>query len=156
MDHIAIMKKSWGLIPKILSGDKTIESRWYQTRRAPWNKIKTGDKVFFKNSGEAIVAQATVSKVRQFSIGNVKDMRKIIGAYGKEICLVNSNPAQWNRLPRYCILVGLKNPKMVNKPFHINKSGFGISAAWITISDINKIKNGGTQSLPKNHQTTGR
>ena len=25
MDHVAIMQKSWGLLPKILSGEKTIE-----------------------------------------------------------------------------------------------------------------------------------
>ncbi|MEI7477466.1 MAG: hypothetical protein WCJ81_02865 [bacterium] len=39
MDHVAIMKKSRKLIPKIVSGEKTIESRWYQTKRAPWNTV---------------------------------------------------------------------------------------------------------------------
>lgn len=53
MHHVAIMKPSWKLIPKILSGEKTIESRWYQTRRAPWNGIAAGDVVYFKDSGEA-------------------------------------------------------------------------------------------------------
>lgn len=33
MEHVAIMKKSWGLTRKILSGEKTIESRWYRFRR---------------------------------------------------------------------------------------------------------------------------
>ena len=56
MHHVAIMNKSWNLIPKIISGEKSIESRWYQTKRTPWDKIKAGDKIFFKNSGEAIIA----------------------------------------------------------------------------------------------------
>jgi len=43
MDHVAIMTPSWKLIPKILDGKKTIESCWYQTRRAPWGKIAIGD-----------------------------------------------------------------------------------------------------------------
>ena len=55
MDHVAIMNKSWGLIPKILSGSKTIESRWYKTKRTPWDKIAKGDTVYFKNSGEQVV-----------------------------------------------------------------------------------------------------
>lgn len=51
MHHIAIMNGPWNLIPKILSGEKTIESRWYRTRRAPWGGIRAGDTVYFKDSG---------------------------------------------------------------------------------------------------------
>jgi len=54
MDHIAIMKKSWGLTEKILSRRKIIESRWYSAMRKPWNKIKEGKTVYFKNSGEPV------------------------------------------------------------------------------------------------------
>lgn len=42
MDHVAILRKDWKLLPKILSGEKTIESRWYQTKRGSYNKIKEG------------------------------------------------------------------------------------------------------------------
>lgn len=66
MDHVAIMRKSWGLLPKILSGEKTIESRWYMARYAPWNRIEKGDIVYFKNSGEPVTVKAEVSKVMQF------------------------------------------------------------------------------------------
>ena len=38
MDHVAIMKKSWGLIPKILDGRKKIESRWGIHKCSPWGK----------------------------------------------------------------------------------------------------------------------
>ena len=53
-NHIAIMKKSWGLIPKILDGTKTCESRWYRSRVAPWDKIRPGDNLYFKNAGEPV------------------------------------------------------------------------------------------------------
>ena len=33
MEHVAIMKKSWGLIEKILSEEKTAESHWYKTKQ---------------------------------------------------------------------------------------------------------------------------
>ncbi len=40
MDHVAVMKKSWGLVPKILAGEKICESRWYKSKRPPWDIIK--------------------------------------------------------------------------------------------------------------------
>ena len=48
MDHVAIMKKSWGLTEKIISGEKKIESRWYKFRHSPWGKIKKGDNLFVR------------------------------------------------------------------------------------------------------------
>lgn len=149
MHHVAIMKKSWGLIPKILNGEKTIESRWYQTRRAPWDKIKTGNIVFFKNSGEPVTIQANVSKILQFEIRTLSDARNIVKKYGREICLVNKNPKTWNRLPKYCVLIWLANPQSVKKPFNIDKRGFGISTAWLVVNDIYKIKKaqGGNEEI---------
>lgn len=140
MDHVAIMNKSWKLIPKILSGEKSIESRWYQTKRTPWNKINKKDKIYFKNSGEPIIATATISNVLQFEIKSITDVTKIIKKYGKEICLVNNNPKTWNKLPKYCILIYLQKPKLIRTPFLINKKGFGIGTAWITTTNIDTLK----------------
>ncbi len=140
MHHVAIMKKSWGLIPKIISGEKTIESRWYQTRRAPWNRIQVGDIIYFKNSGEPIVAKTVISKVLQFELKNSIDAKKIVKRFGKDICLVERDVSKWGRLPRYGILMWLKNPQKIKIPFCINKRGFGASSAWITTSHIRNIQ----------------
>lgn len=133
------MNKSWQLIPKIISGEKKIESRWYQTKRAPWDRVHSGDLVFFKNSGEPVIARAEVAAVLQFEIGTNKDATQIINDYGTEICLVNSEPSTWGKLPKYCILIGLKNPQLVDRPFRINKLGFGTGAAWLLVEDIESI-----------------
>lgn len=140
MDHVAVMNKSWRLIPKILSVEKTIESRWYLTKRAPWGKIWKGDRIFFKNSGEAVTAQASVSRVWQFEIKVMAEAMKIIQDHGREICLVRPDPRTWGRLPRYCILVGLKNPRKIKVPFQIDKKGFGIGAAWLVVGDIARVR----------------
>ena len=81
MDHVAIMKNDWGLLPKILNGQKTIESRWYQTRRAPWNKVSAGDLIYFKNSGEKIIACAKVNKVLQFENLDREKVNDILDKY---------------------------------------------------------------------------
>lgn len=140
MDHVAIMNKSWKLIPKILSGEKQIESRWYQTRRVPWNKIRAGDIVYFKNSGEPITAQAGVFKVLQFEIKNPADIKNIVDQYGHKIALINQTPQTWGKLPKYCILVFLKKPQVVWQSFDIDKTGFGSATAWLTVADIRTIK----------------
>jgi len=142
MHHIAILKKEWNLLPLILSGDKSIESRWYKYKFSPWDKIKKGDLIFFKDAGNPVTAQAKVSKVIQ--IGNLekKDVNEIIYKYGKQIRFQNTNIKDlksWLQEKRYCILIFLKDPKRI-KPFFINKKGFGNACAWLTVKDVNKIK----------------
>lgn len=142
MHHIAIMKKSWGLVPKILSGEKTIESRWYQTRRAPWDKIKMGDTVFFKNSGESVRMKAEVSKVMQFSDLTPKRVKEILDEYGDNDGLEKDKiPEFFERFKdkKYCILIFLRNPQKI-EPFEIDKTGFGTMSAWVTVDDISRIK----------------
>lgn len=136
MHHVAIMKPSWKLIPKILSGEKTIESRWYQTRRAPWNGIQTGDTVYFKDSGKPVSARARVSRVIQLEINTLGDAQAIVKKYGKGICIVNKDPATWGTLPKYCILIYIESPKVLRKPFDIDKRGFGSAAAWLSVKNI--------------------
>ncbi len=140
MDHVAIMKPSWRLIPKILSGEKTIESRWYQTRRAPWNNIRAGDRVYFKDSGKYITAVATVSEVLQFTLNGLADAEQVVERYGKHLSLVNRDPSTWSSIPKYCILIRLIDAKPISQPFAINKQGFGSAAAWITVPSISNIR----------------
>lgn len=78
MEHIAIMKKSWGLLPKILSGEKKIESRWYMAKCTPWDRIETGDIVYFKDSGSPVTIKARVIKMIQFSNLTPVLVKKII------------------------------------------------------------------------------
>ncbi|TRZ55516.1 hypothetical protein D4Q76_00300 [archaeon] len=54
VEHIAIMKKSWNLTQKILSGKKKIESRWHNSKRAPFGRIIAGETVYFKDSREPV------------------------------------------------------------------------------------------------------
>lgn len=125
------MKKSWGLIPKILCGQKQIESRWGINKCSPWEKVKAGDTVYFKNSGEPVTVKAKVSKVQQFADLSPSKVKGILGKINGDIV--------WAKNKRYCTLIYLTDVKKI-KPFNINKSGFGSAAAWLTVPNINKIK----------------
>lgn len=113
MDHVAIMNPKLEYIEQIVTGEKKIESRWYKYRRDPWNKIKTGDRVYFKDSGKPVVAVAEVEEVEQF--------------------------ASLEGEKKYCILIHLKNPRRI-EPFKIDKRGFGSAIAWLCVGDINRIR----------------
>lgn len=142
MDHIAIMKKSWGLAQKILNGQKKIESRWYTMRCRPWNDIAMRDTVYFKDSGEPVKLKAEVRKVVQFTDLTPNRVKEILDEYGDDDGLDKEKiPYFFERFKdkKYCMLVFLKNPQEI-EPFGINKSGFGAMSAWITIDDISKIK----------------
>jgi len=142
MDHLAIMKKSWGLTDKILNGQKKIESRWYLTRRAPWDKIKAGEIIYFKDSGEPVTIKARVAKVMQFTNLTPKKVKEILNKYGRDDGIEKEKaPEFFTRFKnkKYCLLIFLKNPIKI-KPFEIDKTGFGAMAAWITVDDVSKIK----------------
>lgn len=142
MNHLAIMRKSWGLLPKILSEDKIIESRWYKNKYTPWGKINKGDVVYFKNSGEPVSVKAVISKVLAYSDLTPKKVSEILNQYGQMDGIAKSEIDKYYEMFRdknYCLLIFLKNPEQIT-PFEINKKGFGAISAWITIDDINKLK----------------
>ncbi len=142
MDHVAIMRKSWGLLPKILNGTKTIESRWYTHKCAPWNKIKKGNTIYFKNSGEKVTVKAGIGGVKQFENLTSVKVGQILTKYGQKDGIGMPDLSKFHKLfknKRYCILVFLKNPKRI-KPFEINKKGFGAMSAWICVNSIEEIK----------------
>lgn len=145
MDHVAILKKSWGLSKKILSGEKTIESRWYKTKYVPWDKIKPGDNVYFKDSGEPVSIRVRVTKVLQFGNLNSKKTRQILRKYAKSNLGIGHIMPQIKRYvygKNYCVLIFFDSVKKI-RPFHVIRRGFGLRAAWITIGDIESIKKEG-------------
>ena len=137
MHHLAILAKKRKLLAKIISGEKTIESRWYKTKRTPYNNIKTNDTIYFKDSGEPITVQATVEKVLFFDLRHTK-VNNLIEKYADRIGLKQRDPQEYAKF-NYCTLIWLKEVKEIPK-FNINKQGYGNMAAWITLEDISQIK----------------
>lgn len=142
MDHVAIMKKSWGLTEKILSGEKKIESRWYVAKYPPWDRIAEGETVYFKDAGEPVSLKAEVEKVLQFSDLDSDKVKLILAEYGKDDGIGENKIKEFYerfKNKNYCMLIFLKNPVQI-EPFEINKAGFGAMAAWICVNDISRVK----------------
>lgn len=142
MHHIAFMHKSWGLTGKIATGQKTIESRWYNVKYAPWGRISPADTIYFKNSGEPITIQAEVEKVRYFSDLTPRKVQTILEHCANDMGIEEPDIPKFFDLfkhKRYAILIYLNHAQLI-QPFEINKQGFGTMSSWICIEHISKIK----------------
>ena len=136
------MKKSWGLTKKILTGQKRIESRWYSTRYPPFDRIKKGDVVYFKDSGEPVTIKAEVSGVIQFSGLTSQKVKAILEKYGTHDGIEKNELGKYYRMFRnkkHCILIFLEKPVSV-KPFKVDKKGYGMMSSWISIENIDDIR----------------
>ena len=138
MDHLAIMSKQLQLLPKILQGEKTIESRWYKTRKAPFNKIKVGDIVYFKDSGAPVTIKSLVKKVIQFDNLSEQRIYDLLHEYEKELGINADEYYNSIKNKKYGIIIYLDKVEQIN-PFQIDKKGFGNQSSWITIDNIATI-----------------
>jgi len=138
MDHLAILSKEKKLLDLIISGKKTIESRWYEYKRTPYQNISAGEIVYFKEVGEPVIAKALVDQVLFFDQLDEVKIRSILEKYGKHIGIPISSTSKYVG-KNYCTLVFLSKARKI-EPFHINKKGFGSMAAWITVKTIEDIK----------------
>jgi len=142
MNHIAIMKKSWGLTRKILSGQKTCEERWYKTKRPPFDLVKPGDDIYFKDSGESVSIKAKITKVLQFDNLTPAKSAEIASRYAMADLGTSEIPSaikDYMSHKNYCVIVFFDNVERI-EPFNVDKIGFGAMAAWLCVNDINTIK----------------
>jgi len=149
VDHVAILRKSNfkkgdNILGDILTGRKTIESRWYVHKVAPWDRIFAGDTVYFKESGCPVTTKAYVSEVLQFDALTADKVRAIISDYGKQIApnLPEEEFFLWAEVhmdKKYCILIFLEDVQKI-QPFDINKTGFGSASAWLCVGNIDQVK----------------
>ena len=136
------MKKAWGLIPKILNGEKTIESRWYKNKVAPLGKVKIGDILYFKDSGDLVKVKAMVSAVEQIEVLDNQHALQIMKERASADLGTNDIPAdvlEYISNKKYAIFVKFINVTAI-EPFDINKNGFGMQSAWLVCEDIETIR----------------
>ena len=82
MKHLAILKQPF--FNMVLSGEKTIESRWSMNKIAPYNKVNVGDEILLKETGKNVTATAKVKNVKYYELTPEK-VENIRIKYGKQI-----------------------------------------------------------------------
>lgn len=104
MQHIAILKQPF--FDMVLSGEKTIESRWSMVKVAPYKKVSVGDKILLKETGKDVTAIANVKKVQFYELTPeiVEDIRI---KYGKQIGTDKFEDWKSTLQKKYCTLIWL-------------------------------------------------
>ena len=92
MKHLAIFKGDGGEL--ILSGKKTIESRFSKRRDPPFGQVSAGDLVYIKPSGKDIIGQFRVKKVIFYDGLTDEDLEYIKKRYSKKMAVDRS---YWER-----------------------------------------------------------
>ncbi len=135
MEHVAILKEPF--LSRILSGEKTIESRWYRTRRAPYGRISSGEMVWLKRSGGPVVAKARVSHVEEHSDLTPERIMRIVEKDAKGLGVMEEKGRFFEgvRNKRHAVLIHLSDIQTV-EPFAIDKTGFGNQAAWMVLPRV--------------------
>lgn len=130
MKHLAIFKGEGA--EKILSGKKTIESRFSNRKNPPYGVISAGDLVYIKPSGKDIIGQFRVKKVIFFDGLEVGDVGEIKEKYGKALAVdeeywKGKEKASYGTL----IFIGEVDP-FLTAPIKIPKKDL---RGWVVLSD---------------------
>lgn len=128
MQHIAILKQPF--FDMVLSGEKTIESRWSMVKVAPYKKVSVGDKILLKETGKDVTATANVKKVQFYELTPeiVEDIRI---KYGKQIGTDKFEDWKSTLQKKYCTLIWLDEVTPV-APIKVKRSN---GAGWIVSKD---------------------
>ena len=138
MQHLAILSKKRKLLDKIISKEKTIESRWYKFKKPPFNSIKENEIIYFKESGMPVTAKAKVEKALFFENLSEEKIKEILNEHGKNLG-VDMSYFEEIKDKKFCSLIFLKDAEEIT-PFEINKTGYGNMSAWISFNKIEEIR----------------
>lgn len=126
--HLAIFKGNGAEL--ILSGKKTIESRFSKRKDPPFALLACGDLVYIKPSGKDIIGQFKVKKVIFYDGLTWDDILDIKERFGKEIALDESywgskNNAKYGSL----IFIG-ESSRFITSPIKIPKKDL---RGWVVL-----------------------
>lgn len=128
MKHIVILKKKY--FDMILSGKKTIESRFSLNKSAPYGKVNVGDELLLKVTGGDVTAVAKVKAVEYYEL-YPELVNKIRVRYGKEIGSTKLSEWMDTMTKNYCTLVWFEDVKQID-PISVKRS---CGSGWIIIND---------------------
>lgn len=123
-------------IEAILSGKKTVETRFSKHRICPYGQVEAGDLVYIKPPGEAIIGQFRVKKVFFFEGLEEKDVQEIFEKYKSEIsvgdALEDQKYLEVKRNSRFATLIFVgESERFITSPVKIRKKDL---RGWVVLN----------------------
>lgn len=132
MDHIAIMVPD---SQKVARGFKTVETRFAKGRSTPFERVASGDMIYFKDFGGPISVRAAVRRVEFYEDLTPEDVEGLRRLYEKEIA---ADDGFWAAAAakRYATLAFLSLPEPF-PPYWPTRVGFNRSP-WVVLDTPEK------------------
>lgn len=124
MKHLVILKQPY--FDMLLSGEKTVESRWSMHKIAPYNKVSVGDVLYLKETGKNVKYKCLVSDVKFFELDKEK-VDFIKEKYNKYIRIKDFSECYKKN---YCTLIWVSNIETI-KEMKVKRSN---GAGWIIMN----------------------
>ncbi|MBR9689701.1 MAG: hypothetical protein GOV01_02300 [Candidatus Altiarchaeota archaeon] len=128
--HIAVFHKEF--LELILSGEKTVDSRFSKLKSLPFGRIKQGDEILMKESGGPIRGITYAKQVKFFDNLTPSKIKQIFEKNPKIKATEEFFEAKKNS--NYATLIFLENTKAVT-PYKIEKKD---RRAWISIDSTQR------------------
>ena len=127
--HIAIF--SGDAIEKILSGKKTMESRFSLGRIIPYGVVAKDDIILLKQSGGDIIGKTIVDNVLYYDHLKPQSIAILRKEYCEELC---ASDEFWQKKAKsnYATLIFLKNPERFVTPIKFRKKD---RRPWVVLDD---------------------
>lgn len=118
------------VIEAILSGKKTIETRFSKAKIAPFGQVAVGDLVYMKPPGEEIIGQFRVKKVFCYKGFDLSDLSSLSNLYKKEIA---AEEEYWEKKKdsKFATLIFIgESERFITSPIRIKKSDM---RGWVVL-----------------------
>lgn len=125
--HVAIIDDS--AARHLLSGRKRIETRFYRSRRPPFDRIDVGDRIYFKRAGGNIIGTTRARIIRQFHELTPRRIDQLRHTHNRCVCA----PAHYWRARRHCrygVLIWIEPLELAPRHIVVPRQYGG---AWISL-----------------------
>lgn len=116
MNHLAVFHKE--PLNAILSGKKTIESRFTKVKCLPFGRVVKGDRILLKQSAGPVKGEAIVRNVMYFENLSPKKVLDLFKKY--PTILAGKEFIKLKKCSKYATLIFLKDVKKVT-PYRVEK-----------------------------------
>lgn len=128
--HLAIFTHN--LASAVLSGKKTVDFRFSQSKISPYLKVQKGDTVFVKNVGDKVIGQAEVDNVLYYDSLTNWDLDRLRAEYSGQALISEEFFKKLSEKGRYLSLIFFKKPERFVAELNITKKN---RRGWLVINE---------------------